>query len=303
MATDIILGNAGVVAPGRFRRVRALAWMCALAIICVASFNLAADATLHLAAAISGAEFTSRAAAPTSARLAAVIVGSIAMLGIYRLAVQLGERRSVPELGLRALPAELAGGVVIGVLLMASIIGTMWAAQWVEIASTPVTAVSESLKLSIQSGVLEEVLIRLVIFRMLWRVGGVWPALVVTAALFGALHLTNPDATGFAALCLVAGEGIGGGLYLLTGRIWASIGMHAGWNFAQGWLFGSAVSGIAVASGGPLRTQPAESVEVMLSGGGFGPESSLAALGVSLLASALFLTIAWQRGRFGAADA
>ena len=298
MAADIVLGNSGVLAPGRYRLARALGWMCILAILCVLSFNLAADAVLRVAAAMTSDEFTTRAAAPTGARLAAVIVASITMLATYRLAIHLGERRSAPELGLRELVPELAIGIGIGATLMAMIIAILWVAGWVSISTSPVTAVSESLKLSIQSGVIEEVLMRLIIFRLLWRVGGVWPALLITALLFGGLHLSNPDATIFAALCLVAGEGVGAGLYLLTGRIWASIGMHAGWNFAQGWLFGGVVSGIEVASGGPLPTEPFGNVAEMLSGGGFGPESSMAALGISLIASAFFLTIAWQRGRF-----
>ena len=302
MAADIVLGNSGVLAPGRYRWARALGWMCILAILCVLSFNLAADAILHLAAAMNGEEFTTRAAAPATARLAAVIVASIAMLGTYRLAINLGERRSATELGLRALVPELAIGIGIGATLMAMIIAILWMAGWVSISASPVTAVLESLKLSIQSGVIEEVLMRLIVFRLLWRVGGVWPALVITALLFGGLHLSNPDASLFAALCLVAGEGVAAGLYLLTGRIWASIGMHAGWNFAQGWLFGSVVSGIDIASSGPLRTQPIEGVAEMLSGGGFGPESSMAAFGVSLVASAIFLAMAWRRGRFNIVD-
>jgi membrane protease YdiL (CAAX protease family) len=32
-------------------------------------------------------------------------------------------------------------------------------------------------------------------------------------------------------------------LYALTGRLWASIGVHAGWNFTQGYIFGAQVSG------------------------------------------------------------
>lgn len=298
MAANIMLGNAGLLAPGRVRWARALGWMCVLAVLCVLSFNFAADAMLRIAGMITGEGFTSRAAAPTGARLAAVIMGSIAMLAVYGLAVRFGERRDVPELGLRALAPELTIGVAIGGLLMAMIVGILWAAGWVDVTRSPIAAVSESLKLAIQSGVIEEVLMRLVIFRLLWRVAGVWPALVLTALLFGGLHLTNPDASAFVALCLVAGEGVGAGLYLVTGRIWMSVGMHAGWNFAQGWLFGSAVSGIDLAAGGPLQTQPADGVSAMLSGGGFGPESSLAALGISLLASMAFLTLAWRRGRF-----
>jgi len=40
----------------------------------------------------------------------------------------------------------------------------------------------------------------------------------------------------------------------------------------------------------------------LLSGGGFGPEASLAALVISLLASVGFLRLAWKRGCFASAD-
>ena len=302
MATDIELGQAGWLVPGRLRRLRALVWLCVLAVLCIAAFNLAADASLRLSAMISGDTFTTRANAPTGARLIAVIIGSVGLLGTYALAVGLVERRKVPELGLHHLLPDLAIGLAIGGLLIVLIIGLMWTAGWVTIMAVPATKIAESLKQSVQSGVIEEVLMRIIIFRLLWRVAGVFPALIVTAALFGALHLTNPDATIFAALCLIAGEGIGAGLYLLTGRVWMSIGMHAGWNFAQGWLFGSAVSGLDDFAGGPLQTRPVEGVAETLSGGGFGPESSLAALFVSLLASAIILGMAWRKGRFVAAS-
>ncbi len=298
MAAEIALGNEGWLAPGRFRWAKALVWLFVLAVLCIAAFNLAADASLRLSAMVSGDAFTSRANSPPVARLIAVIVGAIAMLLTYALAVGFVERRKIPELGLSRLPPDLAIGLAIGGLLIAMIIGLMWSASWVTITATPVTHIAESLKQSVQTGVIEEVLMRIIIFRLLWRAAGVFPALILTALLFGGLHLSNPDATVFAALCLVAGEGIGTGLYLLTGRVWMSIGMHAGWNFAQGWLFGSAVSGLNFFVGGPLQTRPTDGVATILSGGGFGPESSLATLLVSLVASLLFLGLAWRKGRF-----
>jgi membrane protease YdiL (CAAX protease family) len=302
MAADIELGHAGWLAPGRFRWAKALAWLCLLIVLCILAFNVAADASLRLSALLSGEVFTTRANSPPAARLVAVLVGSVAMVAVYALSVRFVERRDIPELRLRSLVPDLAMGLAIGGVLIAVIIGLLWGAGWVTIAPAPVTKIAESLKESVQSGVIEEVLIRIVIFRLLWRATGVFPALVLAALLFGGLHLSNPDATVFSALCLVAGEGIGAGMYLLTGRVWMSIGMHAGWNFAQGWIFGSAVSGLASFAGGPLLTRPVSGVSEMLSGGGFGPESSLAALLVSLIASAFFLGIAWKRGRFTARD-
>jgi hypothetical protein len=61
--------------------------------------------------------------------------------------------------------------------------------------------------------------------------------------------------------------------------------MHAAWNFVQGWVFGAVVSGTTEISGGPLSLRPVQGVPELLSGGGFGPEASLAALGLSLSAS------------------
>lgn len=43
------LGNDGWLRPGRLRWVRALALMVALAVLCVLTFNLAADATVGCA--------------------------------------------------------------------------------------------------------------------------------------------------------------------------------------------------------------------------------------------------------------
>lgn len=298
MAAEIALGNEGWLAPGRFRWAKALVWLCVLAVLCILAFNVAADGSLRLSAMLSGETFTARANSPPGARLIAVIIGATAMLATYALSVGFVERRSIPELGLRRLIPDFAIGLAIGGVLIVMTIGLMWAAGWVTVMPTPVTKVAESLKESVQSGVIEEVLMRIIIFRLLWRAAGVFPALILTALLFGGLHLSNPDATVFAALCLVAGEGIGAGLYMLTGRVWMSIGMHAGWNFAQGWIFGSAVSGLNDFAGGPLQTRPADGISAMLSGGGFGPESSLAALFVSLLASIFFLGLAWKKGRF-----
>ncbi|MES2001439.1 MAG: CPBP family intramembrane glutamic endopeptidase [Pseudomonadota bacterium] len=302
MASNILLGSSAWLAPGRYRWLRAILWLLLLAALCIAAFNVTADASLWLAAILSGGEFTTRAAAPTGARLIAVIVGSIAMLATYALGVRLVERRPTPEIALRPMIPDLAIGLTVGGLLIVAIILPMWTAGWLTISATPITRIGEAVKQAIQSGVIEEVLMRLIVFRLLWRAAGAVPALVLTGLLFGALHLTNPDATWFAALCLTAGEGVGIGLYLLSGRIWMSIGMHASWNFVQGWVFGCVVSGLAYFPGGPLQTRPVAGVSSFLSGGGFGPESSLSALIVSLLGSGVFLWLAWKRGRFVAAD-
>jgi uncharacterized protein len=286
----VVIGSSGVLAPGKWRWLRALGWMVALCVAIVLAYNAAAKALLWLLAP--------HHQESSVARLIAAIGGSVAILIVYGAAVRWGERRSVNELELRPAARELALGMLAGGAAIAAIIAIQWLFGWVAIEPRRVDAVALALRDSIRSGVLEELVLRLVILRLLWRAFGIWPAIVIAAALFGVLHLANPDSGWFAALCLIAGEGIGIAFYLVTGRIWASIGMHAAWNFTQGWIFGAVVSGTVDIAGGPLTLRPAAGVRDLLSGGGFGPEASLAALIVSALASAAFLRWAWARGDF-----
>lgn len=286
----VVIGSAGVVAPGKWRWLRALCWMAALCVATVLTYNVIAKAIVLL--------LSLEHPANPADKLLAAIAGSVSILIVYGAAVRWGERRTALELNLGPAPLDLTFGMLAGGLAITIVIAIQWFAGWVVIEPRPMNAVILALRDSIRSGIVEELVLRLVIFRLLWRAFGVWPALIIAAVIFGLLHLGNPSSDWFAALCLIVGEGIGIGLYLMTGRIWASIGMHAAWNFTQGWIFGALVSGTTDIAGGPLTLRPAPGVPDVLSGGGFGPEASLAALIVSLGASASFLWWAWRRGDF-----
>jgi hypothetical protein len=252
----VVIGSGGVLAPGRWRWLRALGWLAVLCVATVLMFNLAAKATLLLMVWAVGIQPTPAIPAPASYRLVAAIAGCVALVVTYWGAVRFGERRPVPELNLRHAPGDLLLGLVIGAALLSAVVGVQWICGWVVIEPRTVDRIALALRDSIRSGVVEELVLRLVIFRLLWRAIGIWPALAGAALLFGCLHLANPDSSWFAAACLIAGEGIGIGLYLITGRIWSAIGMHAAWNFTQGWVFGAAVSGISEIAGGPLALHP-----------------------------------------------
>lgn len=300
----IELGDAGVLQPGRLRWLRAIGWMLLLLVGLTAAFSLFTIFGLPLAVEATGGTFTTPKAAPQDVKLAMVIAGVAITLALYVLAVRYGEKRRPAELALAPLPIELAAGLAVGAALMAATLGALWAAGWVAIQPQPVTRWLPALREMIQSGVLEELLLRAVAFRLLWRAFGVWWALALSAALFGGLHLGNPNATPFAALCIALEAGILlAAFYVLTGRVWASIGVHAAWNFTQGWVFGAAVSGSPGGfSGGPMATQPVAGVPEMLSGGAFGPEASLPALLICTGAGAGVLWLAWRKGRMAAVD-
>lgn len=151
------------------------------------------------------------------------------------------------------------------------------------------------LAMAVTSSVTEETLFRGIAFRHLETMLGSWAALAITSAFFGAAHLMNPNATGFAALAIALEAGILlGGAYMLTRRLWAAIGIHAAWNFTQGWVFSVPVSGGAAPLGlfASRRIGPD-----WLTGGDFGLEASAVAMVAATLAGVVLVFMAVRRGR------
>jgi len=106
---------------------------------------------------------------------------------------------------------------------------------------------------------------------------------IISSAIFGVIHLGNPNATWVSAVgILFAGLFLAYG-YLATKQLWLSIGLHIGWNFFEGVVFGFPVSGLDIYH--LLRitvTGP-----VIWTGGPFGPEAGLVVLPGILLGTAL----------------
>jgi membrane protease YdiL (CAAX protease family) len=116
---------------------------------------------------------------------------------------------------------------------------------------------------------------------------GAWAAILLLAGLFGSVHLANPNATffGFANTVLI---GVFFGLLMVrTGSLWLLWGVHFGWNFSLGALFGLPVSGINQFS--VLWTGRAEG-PTWLTGGAYGIEASAT---VSVLILLAILALAW----------
>ena len=278
------LGSEGVLAPGQWRWARALGWMVALLVVIAIVAVLLGSSLVRLAS------FLPPVLQPFGGFVALAVSAAVVVV-TYAIVVRQGERREPSELSTNGVWRELAVGLFIGAALMEVTVGVMWAAGWVTLGSQPVTAVWAALGATVQSGLVEEVAFRLVILRLVWRAAGLPVALIVSALLFGGLHLANPNASLFAALCIAAEAGLLlGAAYVLTGRLWMAAGLHAGWNFTQGWVLGAAVSGTDAFFGGPLVTTPVAGVSTILSGGGFGPEASLPALVLCTAAGAYVLT-------------
>ena len=94
------------------------------------------------------------------------------------------------------------------------------------------------------------------------------------------------------AIALEAGVLLGAA-FALTQRLWLPIGLHLGWNFAEGSIFGMSVSG-GKATGslfaGTLHGRN------LFTGGAFGPEASIVAVVICLAAAVVLL---WRTVRHG----
>lgn len=112
--------------------------------------------------------------------------------------------------------------------------------------------------------------------------------LLATAIIFGCLHIFNANFTIFAFLTLFLAGIFLGKLFLRIRDTWIITGFHAGWNIAEGFIFGVPISGIS----------PTKSIFILkmmgpeiLTGGKFGLEGSIIATFIFLL---LIIILTWD---------
>ena len=220
----------------------------------------------------------------------------IIVLAYWILVRFVERRREVADFATRGWLAELGGGFGAGIVLFSLVFGIILALGGYRIVGTNSPSVLLlPLATSLLTGLVEETLFRGIFFRLMERLVGSWIALALSGALFGAAHLANPNATLFAGIAIALEAGIMlAALYMLTRRLWAAIGLHAAWNFAQGALYGIPVSGFQQV--GLLK--PSVSGSTLLTGGAFGAEASLTAVIVDTLFGVALLVLAYRRGNF-----
>lgn len=285
-ARQIDLGERRFLRAGRLRWLRAVAWAFVLFVLVAASSAWTAK--------LLGAWTGTSGLAQFAPYLASVAVA----LGVYVLAVRLCEDRWPSELAMRPLLPQMVAGLLLGAAMFATVMAIMAACGLYEIRFAGPAPAWVAVGKAVQAGVVEELMLRAILLRLLWRAFGPWVAFAASAALFGFAHIGNPNATVFAAMCIALEAGIMlGAFYVLTGRIWMSIGVHAAWNFTQGYLFGAAVSGTAMGPAIAHSTARA-GVPDWLTGGAFGPEASLPGLVVCMAVGLAATRRAWRAGRF-----
>ncbi len=223
----------------------------------------------------------------------AAIVATAAVV-FYRRTL---DRKTVVSFGLRAdrrAVADVVFGFVLSGAMAAALFAAMAAAGWLEIralprglADVPWGALAAYLALHAIVSWWEELVFRGYILQNMAEGLGLPVAVTLSCLLYGLVHAANPNAGALSSSIIVLFGLLRIYGWLATRQLWLSLGMHLGWNWFQGPVFGWAASGRETAS----LIDQAPAGPAWWSGGAFGPEASL--LTIPVLGLAALAMRAW----------
>lgn len=240
--------------------------------------------------------FMGQAAGHPITQTAIVIGWSAAAFAVYSWLVRLVERRPVSELAFSGMARELGIGLAIGAgLYTASILALMAIGSYRIVGFNPLSFMLPAVPMALSAAVFEELLFRGVLFRIVEEWLGSWVALLVSSLVFGLVHLINPAATLTGAIFIAVEAGILlGAAYMVTRRLWMSMGFHLAWNYTQSAVFSGIVSG---SDADPGLIRPVIEGPVLLTGGQFGLEASAVAALFCTTTGIILTILAVRRGR------
>jgi membrane protease YdiL (CAAX protease family) len=113
---------------------------------------------------------------------------------------------------------------------------------------------------------------------------------ILSSVAFGLLHLANPNASPRAAAGIFLAGMFLGYAFIRSRQLWLPIGLHVGWNYFEGVVFGFPVSGL------DFYALPHTTIDgpLLWTGGAFGPEAGLLLL--PALAIGFLLVHLYTRG-------
>jgi uncharacterized protein len=230
-------------------------------------------------------------ALPALYYLAYLIVSVLVAYFVYLTYVRLVEKRTVSELSGAGASKELGIGALVGLGLIAVIVGILWVLGYYRIVGTNAFTVVFVLVANEGAGAfVEEILLRGIVFRITEEQLGTWVAMAISVVLFALLHLASSGATVTSTIVVGVEAGILlSAAYVLTRRLWLAIGIHFGWDFSQDAIFG-------VGKGAKGLVDGELSGPALLSGGSAGIEGSVVALVLCVGVGAYLLARAARQG-------
>ena len=216
-------------------------------------------------------------------------VAAAIILSLYALLVRWIEGHWPTDLSLRHLVPHTLLGLLVGFFFMVLVVSTIVATGSATVGWKGFMADRQldMFMMFLAVAVGEEMILRGVIFRWIderWNTG---VALLISAILFGWMHISNDNATWWSSLAIAIEAGLLlGAAYKWSGTLWLPIGIHWAWNYVQGNIFGLAVSGMN--AGTTMLVTTANGPDI-ITGGAFGPEASIISVALGTFLTLVFL--------------
>ena len=217
------------------------------------------------------------------------LITAVVLLLLYNLLIRYVEANDACKIAPRKDISSIGNGLFIGFSYFIIVTVTMSLCGYYHIKSIQFDWEKQlfSFTLFFLVAVSEEIFFRGILFRMINRRWNLWAALVISALIFGELHIFNDNATLWSSIAIAIEAGsLLGAAYAYSKNLWLPIGIHWIWNYTQGNILGFPVSG------GDNVTSvitPEISGPQWFTGGSFGAEASVIAAVIGLLISLWFI--------------
>lgn len=221
---------------------------------------------------------------------AETIIMFIFFLLAYRIYVKVIEKRPAYEISSGGALKETGYGFIIGGGLLTSVVLVLAILGYYKIAgfNSPMVLVTAFITFGM-GAFIEELIFRLLLFRLIEEFFGSWAAIAVLAVLFGFAHMINQNATIITSLAIVLEAGILiAAAFMYTRRLWLVFGIHLAWNYLQSGIWGVRTSGEEF----PGLINSEITGPAWLTGGEFGTEGSVITVILCLAAGIILLKMA-----------
>ncbi|GGR38606.1 CPBP family intramembrane glutamic endopeptidase [Agromyces mediolanus] len=234
-------------------------------------------------------------------------IGDAAGILVIVLWVVLFERRAIARLGLHK-PARGIGNLLVGIvaglaLVSIPVLFLLFTGAYV-VVDTPAGTTSgfsalpmvmAMLALVVVQGGGEEVLFRGFLLQNQVHKVPAWLAVLLPAFVFTVVHQVLSKPLPF--ITIFAYAVFASLIVLRNNSLWGIMGLHAGWNWAMGYLYGIQVSGLPNKTETIVNLAPADDAPDWLTGGAFGTEGGLAAAVTIVLATGIAYLSLRKRAR------
>jgi len=199
------------------------------------------------------------------------------------------EKREIGEFSGKGLLKNTILGVLIGTTLQGlTILVIYFFGDFQLISVNPFSSIITPFAVAFSVAIFEETLLRGIIFRIVEEKLGSYISLLISAIIFGAVHLLNPDSSVISSICIGIVGFMFGASYIYSRSLWLPIAIHFSWNFVQSGIFGAITSGNEKTSS--LFSTKISGAE-FITGGAFGPEGTIQATLFWLLVSIVFMVL------------